>query len=461
VFRHASFAASDKRLLILRDGAAELRDLPTAALVRSFRKSGTNITQAALSPDGRTLVTTSDDRTAQLWNADNGEILPTALQFQHAGQSWPPRFSPYGRLVVLTSPGGVRVWDAATGDPISPPLLHPADVDGVAFSPDGRQLLTASDHAGRLWPLAAEGNDAEEFLLLAQFLSCARTKTDDARLVPIGANELAESWDTIRQKFPNAFTPPPADASAWYAEAARASERNQLWSAALAHLERLTRSEPARAELFDRKGRALAELGRMKDAAADFALAMKLGADRPGPWYRHALSQLHLGDQEGYRRTRDALLNRFDAETDGLDTPLVVRACVLVAAKKDDAASVVTLAERSLAARPQDPNRMRLLGAALCRAGRYEDAVRTLLEATKINGKAESFGELFLAMAYFGMGQTEQARTSLQQATRSIDQVAKAGVAGGTGNAGLAWSERLELRLLQREVDTVLKAQQP
>jgi WD40 repeat protein len=461
-FRHASFALSANRLIFIRDGAAELRDVKTGELVRSFRKSGTRVTHAALGPDDRTVVTTSDDRTAQLWGAGDGEILPTSPHFQHAGQSWPPLFSPDGRLVVLTSPGGVRVWDAATGDPASPTLLHPSGVECVSFSPDSRRLLTASDHAARLWTLDADAIDVDEFLLLARFLSCARTKTGEARHAAVGPDDLVRTWDRVRHKFPNAVVTPPADANAWYNEAARASERNQLWGTALAHLERLTAREPSLADLFERKGSAYAELGRMKDAAAAFATATRLGADRAGTWYRHALVHLHLGDHPGYCLARDAMRDCFDPEAGGADTQLLLRTCVLAPDTKDNAARVVAIAERSLAMRTKDPGRMLMLGAALYRAGRYKDAARSLLESRKNSNKVETVNDLFLAMTYLRLGETEQAQTYVQQVARSTDQATKAGVvSSGPGSAPFAWSARLELLILRREMQAMLNAQRP
>ena len=62
-------------------------------------------------------------------------------------------FSPDGRLLATASKDKTaRLWDPATGECLRTLTGHDDFVRGVAFSPDGRLLATASnDKTARLW----------------------------------------------------------------------------------------------------------------------------------------------------------------------------------------------------------------------------------------------------------------------------------------------------------------------
>src|SRR5439155_1454286 len=100
---------------------------------------------AELSHDGRYVVALGGE-SARVWNASTGE--PVTPPLQHNRTVWTASFSPDGRYVLTgcgdEKDGTARVWDAATGKPITAPLAHEAAVRYTAFSPDGRRVVTAS-----------------------------------------------------------------------------------------------------------------------------------------------------------------------------------------------------------------------------------------------------------------------------------------------------------------------------
>jgi WD40 repeat protein len=104
-------------------------------------------------PDGRIFAHVGDFRKATpLWDVEAGaQVCPTI-------QNSPLAISPDGKLVATqgSDPKTVRLWDLATGQPRGEPLVHDNQVNvaGIAFSPDGRSVLTAVQGQLRLWDTA-------------------------------------------------------------------------------------------------------------------------------------------------------------------------------------------------------------------------------------------------------------------------------------------------------------------
>jgi hypothetical protein len=166
VLRHSpSNTLAGKRLissLLYRNFA-----LPAGPPLRHLDK----VIDIQFSPNGRLLLSASDDGTAQLWDAQSGATV--GAPFRHSFRVRSARFSPDGQKVATGSADKTaRIWDVATGEPLTPPSgtrpqLSPSDSArmGNGWSlPPGMESPTS----GRLGPESC----AASFGLMAA--SCAR-----------------------------------------------------------------------------------------------------------------------------------------------------------------------------------------------------------------------------------------------------------------------------------------------
>ena len=101
----------------------------------------------------------SGDNTIQLWDAQTGGQVSNPLQ-GHTDKVNSVAFSPDGRHIVSGSwDTTIQLWDAQTGGQVGNPLQgHTGPVQSVAFSPDGRHIVSGSlDKTIQLWDAQTGG----------------------------------------------------------------------------------------------------------------------------------------------------------------------------------------------------------------------------------------------------------------------------------------------------------------
>ena len=155
---------------------------------------GRKVNYAEFSPDSRKIVTAALDLGARIWDARTGEPLTppmthlNAVRFAH--------FSPDGqRIVTIGDDSEAVLWNAATGRRIGEPLRHNGKMRDAQFSPDGQRVVTASaDGTARVWN-GHTGEAAVEPLAHKASVGSARFSPDGRQIVTASLDSTAQVWD--------------------------------------------------------------------------------------------------------------------------------------------------------------------------------------------------------------------------------------------------------------------------
>jgi WD40 repeat protein/tRNA A-37 threonylcarbamoyl transferase component Bud32 len=140
-----AFAPDGKRIVSGsgRDGAMKIWDAQTGQAIRTVKGHTVAVQCVAFSPDGKRIVSGSSDSTLKIWDAQIGQEVPPLKG--HTGRVNCVAFSPdTKRLASAGQDHTVRIWDTKTGQEIRTLKGHTNPVNRVVFSPDGKRILSAS-----------------------------------------------------------------------------------------------------------------------------------------------------------------------------------------------------------------------------------------------------------------------------------------------------------------------------
>ena len=206
------FSRNGRCLLTVATDEAHVWDAET------FERIGTPLTHsaglrlAAIAPDGSRVLIGAGERFGPHGNrlGVRGDAeLRDPLTGVRIGKSMPQpgplsalAFSPDGkRVVTACSNGEARIWDADTGHPVTPPLQHRVEVNQAFFSPDSRFVVCACGAEFRLGVQIGEVKvwDAEKGELLIPPLlhpqpSRSATISPNQMFLATGGTDLVRLW---------------------------------------------------------------------------------------------------------------------------------------------------------------------------------------------------------------------------------------------------------------------------
>jgi WD40 repeat protein/serine/threonine protein kinase len=193
------------------DKTARVWDAKTGRELLVLRGHTNEIDTVAFSSDGQRILTGSPDKTVRLWDANSGVEL-----YRVPGHL--ASLSPDGRLIASTGGfiliGGnlvgdegsrtVTIWEVESGRELLHFKGHSEAIMSVAFSRDGRQLLTSSqDNSAKLWD-ASTGRELVTYKGHQNAIEPAVFSWDGKRVFTSSADQTAKVWDTASGK--NLFT---------------------------------------------------------------------------------------------------------------------------------------------------------------------------------------------------------------------------------------------------------------
>jgi len=135
------------------DKTIKIWNLTTGQEIHTLKGHSAGVYSVAISPDGRTLASGSNDKTIKIWNLTTGQEIHT-LKGHSAGVR-SVAISPDGRTLASGSNDKtIKIWNLTTGQEIHTLKGHSAGVRSVAISPDGRTLASGSnDKTIKIWNL--------------------------------------------------------------------------------------------------------------------------------------------------------------------------------------------------------------------------------------------------------------------------------------------------------------------
>jgi WD40 repeat protein len=145
----AAFSPDGKTLALAGSSVLRFADAKTGEEAAPFAGHTSGILALALSPDGKTLVTSSPDESVRFWDPATGK--ETTGSRGHALAVRSLAFSPDGRRLagagwISSAEHAVYLWDTATGRELLRNYTHKRGASRVVFAADAKTFLTGGNY---------------------------------------------------------------------------------------------------------------------------------------------------------------------------------------------------------------------------------------------------------------------------------------------------------------------------
>lgn len=152
------------------------------------------INYLTISPDGKTLVSASADKSIKIWEMPSGKEVRTVIEDYLPINHFVIR-QENRKIATISNNNQIKIWDFTTGKEILTISGHDSSVNHLVISPDGKKLISASaDSKIKIWDFTT----GKEVLTISgheSFVNYLIISPDGRKLVSADADGKIKIWD--------------------------------------------------------------------------------------------------------------------------------------------------------------------------------------------------------------------------------------------------------------------------